>query len=74
MELNTTSQYYSTAAAGGYLVSTEDDHYQGAAISAVISESAVRNIYIAIGTVGFVGNLFVIIIITCYTSMTDKVS
>jgi hypothetical protein len=43
-------------------------------VSALISETAVRNVYISIGSVGFVANLLVIIILVFYTNMTEKVS
>lgn len=76
MELTTLAWPLNSTSAAGVLLlqaSTDGAHFQGAAVSAVISEAVVRNIYILIGTLGFVGNLFVIFIITCFTNMTDKV-
>jgi hypothetical protein len=76
MELTTLAWPLNSTSAAGVLLqqaSTDGAHFKGAAVSAVISEAVVRNIYILIGTLGFVGNLFVIFIITCFTNMTDKV-
>lgn len=79
MELETSPPANSTAPYGEFAVSSTDgsdpSHQveSGAAVTALISEAAIRNSYVAIGTIGFVGNLFVIFIITCYTNLTDKV-
>ena len=48
--------------------------YGGSSVTVVISEVAIRNIYVSIGSVGFVGNLLVIFILTLYTNVTEKVN
>lgn len=56
---------------------TTDDSSRGCrgmSVSAQISETAVRNVYILIGVLGLVGNLLVVVILTCYTNVTEKVS
>jgi len=40
---------------------------------ATITELVVKNLYIMLGSVGTASNLFVIIIIICYTDLTQKV-
>jgi len=52
---------------------TECVLYEGSSVTAVISEVAIRNIYVSIGSLGLVGNLLVILVLTLYTSVTEKV-
>jgi hypothetical protein len=42
-------------------------------VKVLISEEAVRNIYVSIGTVGFFGNLIIFVVMTFYTNVKEKV-
>ena len=54
-------------------LTTDVNLYGGSSVTVVISEVAIRNIYVSIGSVGFVGNLLVISVLILYTNVTEKV-
>lgn len=77
LDIDENSTVMTTSLTSLTMLSTDDTSSRvsrGMSVSGQISEMAVRNVYIAIGSVGLVGNLLVVFILTCYTNVTEKVS
>jgi hypothetical protein len=70
-----TSDEYTNATEKSPLAATTEGGkiYSESSATVLISEEAVKNIYVAIGTIGFFGNLIVFVVMTLYTNVKDKV-
>jgi hypothetical protein len=72
---HTTANYSNITSSPPLENNGDNDHTsEGTSVNVIISEIAVRNVYVSIGTFGFFGNLLVMVIMTFYTNAADKVS